>query len=471
MRIVFCLIACHVFSTFAVAVSPNIVWIVTEDISPNLGCYGDADAITPNLDAFAAQGTRFARAFTHAPVCAPTRSGLITGMYPTTMGSHHMRSKLVVPPPLFTDELAKAGYNVFWPGKTDFNFDPPKGWADTRDWTKKPDILPTDKPFFAYINFLVTHESQIRATPAQYKKNTARLKPEQFRDPAKVAIPPYYPDHPDVRRDVATYHENITAMDAMVGDVLKMLDDRKLRENTVVMFFGDHGWGMSRGKRWCYDSGTRAPLIVRWPGQLKPGSVCEDLVAFLDLTPTVLSLAGVEVPKRMQGQIFLGDKRATPREYVYSARDRMDEGYDRIRSVRSENYRYVRNFHPEIPYAQWINYMDEMPTMKVWRKLAFSGKLNDVQMAFFAKTKPAEELYDIRTDPHETKNLIGAESASIQAIARDHRAELDRWMKDTNDLGAVPEKELIRRGLVKDLLTTEYEARIKLHPKSSPVPE
>ena len=281
----------------------------------------------------------------------------------------------------------------------------------------------------------------------------------------------------------------------MVGDVLKMLDDRKLRENTVVMFFGDHGWGMSRGKRWCYDSGTRAPLLVRWPGQLKPGSVREDLVAFLDLAPTVLSLAGVEVPKRMQGQIFLGDKRATPREYVYSARDRMDEAFDRIRTVRSDNYvhylplssnvcsfdrirtvrsdnyRYIRNFHPEIPYAQWINYMDEMPTMKVWRKLAFSGKLNDVQMAFFAKTKPAEELYDIRTDPHETNNLIGAESALIQAIARDHRAALERWMKDTCDLGAVPEKELIRRGLVKDLLTTEYEARIKLHPKTSPVPE
>ena len=470
MRLFLSLFAFAFAAQLRAAERPNIVLIGTEDISPSLGCYGDPDAITPNLDKFASQGARFTRCFTHAPVCAPSRSGLITGMYPTTMGSHHMRSKLVTPPPLFTDELKKAGYAVFWPGKTDFNFDAPKGWADTRNWVQNPDLLPKDKPFFAYINFTITHESQVRPTPEQYKKNTAKLKPSEFRDPAKVKLPPYYPDHPDVRRNVATYHENITAMDYLVGDVLKLLDDRKLTENTLVVFFGDHGWGMSRGKRWCYDSGTRTPLLVRWPAGVKPGTVREDLVAFIDLAPTFVSVAGGEVPARMQGQVFLGAKQAAPRKYAFSARDRMDETYDRIRSVRSEQYRYIRNFHPELPYAQWINYMDEMPTMKIWRKLAFEGKLNDVQKAFFARTKPKEEFYDLSTDPHETNNLIGAESALIQKAIQEHRDALDQWMKETKDLGEVTEKELIGRGLVKDVLSTEYEARVKLHPKTSPVP-
>lgn len=448
--------------------APNIVWIVAEDISPSLGCYGDPDAITPNLDKFAAQGARFTRAFTHCPVCAPTRSGLITGQYPTTLGSHHMRSKLVTPPPLFTDELEKAGYAVFWPGKTDFNFDPPKGWADTRNWVQKPDILPTDKPFFAYVNLFVTHESQIRATPEQSKKNTSRLKPTEFRDPTKVALPPYYPDHPDVRRNVATYHDNVTAMDYLVGDVLKVLDDRKLADNTLVFFFGDHGWGMPRGKRWCYDSGTRAPLIVRWPGHVKPGSVNEQLIAFLDFPATVLSVAGADVPPRMQGQRFLGGKADPPRPFVFSGRDRMDEAPDRVRTVRSKQFRYIRNFHPGLPYAQWVNYMDEMPTMKAWRKEAFAGTLNPVQMAFFARTKPAEELYDVAADPHETKNL--AASADHAKVLADHRTALEAWIKETKDLGEVPEKDLILSGVVKDVLTDEYDARVKLHPKTSPVP-
>jgi uncharacterized sulfatase len=447
---------------------PNIVWIVTEDISPSLGCYGDRDAITPNLDKFAAQGARFTNAFTHCPVCAPTRSGLITGQYPITIGSHHMRSKLIKPPGLFVDELRKAGYATFWPGKTDFNFDLPKDWCDTRDWTKSPDLLPKDKPFFAYVNFTVTHESQVRANPQQYAKNTARLTAAQKRDPAKVQLPPYYPDAPEVRRNVANYHDNITAMDYLVGDVLKTLDDRKLTDNTVVIFFGDHGWGLSRGKRWCYDSGTRAPLLVRWPGKITPGTVSDELIAFLDITASTVAITGAKIPDRFQGQDFLTANKAKPRDFVFSFRDRMDETYDRIRSARSKQYRFIKNFHPELPYAQWINYMDEMPTMKVWRQQAFAGKLNPVQMAFFAKTKPPEELYDIVADPHETKNLA-ADPAHAAALKR-HREATEQWIADAKDLGAVPEKELIARGLVKDMLSAEYDARVKLHPKTSPVP-
>jgi uncharacterized sulfatase len=456
-------------SRLTAADRPNVIWIVAEDLSPNLGCYRDPDARTPHLDKLASQGARFTRAFTHAPVCAPSRSGLITGMYPTTLGSHHMRSKLTTPPKLWTDELRKAGYFVAWPGKTDFNFDPPNGWCDTTaDWTKKPDVLPADKPFFAYINFTITHESQARPPLDQYKKNTARLTPDQFHDPATVTLPPYYPDTPTVRRNVAVYHDNVSAMDHLVGDVLKLIDARGWANNTVVFFFGDHGWGLPRGKRWPYDSGTRVPLLVRWPGQVQPGSVRDDLTCFLDLGPTVLSLAGVDKPARMQGRVMLGAKAEPAPAFVVSCRDRMDETYDRIRSVRGERFRYVRNFHPELPYFQWINYMDQMPILQEWRRLAFAGQLNDTQKMWFARTKPAEELYDTQADPHEVKNLAAdpAHAATLAGL----RAALDKWMTDTNDLGGVPERELIRRGLVRDVLSAEYEARVKLHPKTSPVP-
>jgi N-sulfoglucosamine sulfohydrolase len=455
---------------------PNVIFLTCEDSSPNLGCYGDPDAITPNLDRFAKEGARFTRAFTHAPVCAPSRSGLITGMYPTTLGSHHMRSKLTKTPPLFVDDLRKAGYTVCWPtaggggiGKTDFNFDVPQGWVDvTADWTKQPELL--KPPFFAVYNITVTHESQARATKAQYARNTARLKPAERHDPAKVKLPPYYPDTEPVRDCVATYHDNITAMDYAVGDVLKLLDDRKLSENTVVFFFGDHGWGLSRGKRWPYDSGLRVPLLVRWPGKIQPGSVREDLVCFLDLAPTVLSLAGAEIPSHMQGRVMLGEKTQPAPKYLFAARDRMDETYDRIRSVRGERYRYIRNFRPELPYFQYINYMDEMPIMRDWRRLAFAGRLNKTQMLFMSRTKPREELYDLANDPFEINNLAGSESMEVQQVLREMSTALDQWIVETKDLGAVPEQELIQQGIVRDVLSTEYDPRVKLHPNTPPVP-
>lgn len=451
---------------------PNIILIGSEDISPDLGCYGYPDAITPNFDKFAAQGARFDRAFTHCPVCAPTRSGMITGIYPTTMGSHHMRSKLVKAPPTYVDHLRKAGYFVAWPkknGKTDFNFDAPKDWADTsEDWTTKPEVLPKDKPWFAYVNFTVSHESQARAPQKQYEQNTKRLTPEQRRDRSKVQLPPYYPDTPAVRECVGKYHDNITALDYLVGDVLKLIDEQGWTDNTLVIFFGDHGRGLTRHKRWCYDSGIRVPLMARWPGKIEPGTVRDDLVCFLDLAPTFLAVAGAPVPDYMQGRVILGEKTGTAPEYVFSFRDRMDEAYDRIRSVRGKRYHYIRNFHPEIPYAQYINYRDQMPIMQDWRRLAFEGKLNPVQMQFFARTKPKEELYDTETDPHEIKNL--AADPAYKETLETMRAALNKWIVDTKDLGEVPEQELIDRGLVKDLLNNEYRERLKQHPKTPPVP-
>lgn len=452
---------------------PNFVLITCEDISPHLGCYGDPDAITPHLDRLASQGVRFTQAFTHAPVCAPSRSGIITGMYPTTLGTHHMRSKLVKTPPLFTDYLRKAGYQVVWPpaaggiGKTDFNFDVPKGWVDLRvDWTAKPEVL--RPPFFAIYNITVTHESQVRASRYQYVRNTARLTPQQRHDPNQVRIPPYYPDTWAVRDCMAVYHDNITAMDYIVGDILKLLDEKCLSQNTIVIFYSDHGAGLPRAKRWPYDSGLRVPLIVRWPGVIPAGSVRDDLVALLDLAPTLLALAGVDIPTHMQGRVFLGPKTQSPPEFLFAARDRMDEAYDRIRSVRDKRYRYIRNFHPDLPYMQYINYMDEMPIMRDWRRLAFEGRLNATQKLFMARTKPQEELYDISNDPYEIKNL--AQSPEHQEVVRRMREALERWIRETKDLGEIPEAELIRRGIVHDVLSQEYEARRKLHPRTPPVP-
>ncbi len=437
---------------------PNIVLIVGEDMGPELGCYGDASAVTPNIDRLAAQGARFTRCFTHAPVCAPSRSGLITGRYPTSIGTHHMRSKLLKPPPMFTDYLKKAGYTIAWPtktpyGKTDFNFDlPPKAFDITSDWTKE---VPK-QPFFGFYNIFTSHESQIRAPATRFAKNTERLKPSERRDPAGLKLPAYYPDTPEVRRDLANYYELVTAVDYQVGVVLDALDKAGVADNTIVFLTGDHGRGLPRGKRWVYNRGIHVPLLVRWPGHIKPNTVRDELVCFLDFAPTMLALAGIEVPKQLQGQVVLGPKKTAERKYIFAARDRMDETPDRIRAVRDKHCQYIRNFHPEWSHAQRIAYMELMPTMQVWRKLHAEGKLNSVQDAFFAATKPREELYDLDADPDEVKNLADDPKHKEKLI--ELRAALDRWMKETNDLGAVPERELIERGLIADSLS-QYERR------------
>jgi len=439
--------------TTATAERPNIIWLVGEDTGPELGCYGDKQAITPNLDRLAREGARFTRAFTHAPVCAPSRSGLITGMYPISIGTHHMRSQLFQPPRTFTSVLREGGYFVAWPGKTDFNFTVPKDAFDSMgNWRRNT----PRQPFFAYINIFETHESQIRGTKKQMEKNLARLKPNEFHDPARMKVPPYHPDTEITRRDLANYYDLCTAVDYQVGDILRELDEKGLATNTVVIFFGDHGRGLPRSKRWVYDSGTHVPLLVRWPGHIQPGTVRDDLVSFIDFAPTMLALGGVAAPTNMHGQVFLGPRRAPDRKYVFAARDRMDETPDRIRAVRSKDFQYIRNFHPELPYAQRIQYMEEMPTMREWRRLNAEGKLNETQKLFFAPTKPTEELYDVNADPDEVHNL--AADPKYAATLGELRAALDRWLAETHDMGAIPERTLIERGIVADRLK-EYEKR------------
>ena len=444
------------------SIRPNILWISAEDISPDLGCYGDSYSITPNLDRFATEGVRYTNAFATAPVCAPSRSAIITGMYPTTIGSMHMRSKAVPPAGVkaFTEYLRASGYYCTNNAKTDYNFEAPPSnrppdtvWDDSSNrahWRNRPD---RNTPFFAVFNLNVTHESQIRVADDQYKQNVARLKPEQFHDPAKATLPPYYPDTPLVRKDWARYYDNITAMDYLVADILKQLEDDGLAQNTIVFFWGDHGRGLPRGKRFVYNAGLRVPMIVRWPGQLRPGTVNDEMVSLFDLGPTALSLAGVQVPKHMQAQALLGAQKKAPRPFAFAHRDRMDEAPDMIRSVMDKQHHYIRNSHPDRPYAQYIDYMEQMPTMKELRRLNkehmnaldpnYGKALSPAQLFFMAPEKPREELYDMNADPHEINNL--AKSSQHRIVLERMRKVLDEWQRETKDLGLVPELELRER--------------------------
>jgi uncharacterized sulfatase len=282
---------------------------------------------------------------------------------------------------------------------------------------------------------------------------TAAIPPAARHDPARAQLPPYYPDTLLVRKDWARYYDLISTMDGQVRTILQQLDDDGLAGRTIVFFWGDHGRGLPRGKRFVYDSGLKVPLIVRWPGTIAPGSVVDGLVSLMDLGPTVLTLAGVPVPAHMQGRAFLGPGQPPARQYVVGHRDRMDEAYDMMRTVRDTRFRYIKNFFPGRPYAQHIEYMEEMPTMREWRRRykdhmnalspEYGQALNPVQLLFMAPEKPAEELYDVVDDPHEVRNLAGAPAHQAD-LARMRRA-LDEWQRETGDLGLVPEADLRER--------------------------
>lgn len=429
-------------ATLHAAERPNILWISVEDMSPDLGCYGDAYAVTPHIDRLATQGVRFTHVYGHAGVCAVNRSGIITAMYPTTIGTQHMRCNRPPTEPVrcFTEWLREAGYFCSNRSKTDYNFPSPRTAWDAQgdnheDW-RNPKRR-ADQPFFCVINLTTTHESQIRLPEQQYRNRVKDFAAHELHDPAKAVLPPYYPDTPVVRRDWARYHDNITFMDKQVGEILAKLEADGLAEKTVVVFWSDHGRGLPRAKRWVYDSGLHVPLIVRWPAVLKEGEVNDDLVALLDLGPTMLSIAQVKPPAHMQGRAFLGEHKAPPRQYVFAARDRMDEAYDLIRAVRDKRYKYIRNYEPLRSRGQAIAYMDMMPTMQEMRRLHAAGELSGPRMQYFEPTKPLEELYDTHSDPHEVNNLAG-DPAHAEALAR-LRAAHEQWQVETGDVGFIPE--------------------------------
>lgn len=432
---------------------PNILWLSCEDSSPMLGCYGDPHAITPVLDAFAKESVRYTRAYTVAGVCAPSRSGMITGMYPTTLGSMHMRSMVKLPEEIrcFPEYLREAGYYCTNNAKTDYNFAVPKAaWDESSNkahWRNRP----AGKPFFAVFNQEVTHESRYPRRGAEHEADVKRLKPEERQDPAKLTtLPPYYPDTLEARRDWANVYECLTAMDYWVGDRLRELREAGLENDTIVFFWGDHGVGLPRAKRWLYESGTHVPLMIRIPaqyrvaGQGEAGSVDAQLVSMIDLAPTVLNLAGVTRPKHFQGRAFLGTDLTPPRQYIHGARDRMDERYDRVRMVRDTRYRYLRNYDADRPYYQHMRTPEQGPTMKEIRRLKAAGQLPAAALQFAGDRKPEEELYDVEADPHEIRNL--AKDPKHAAVLKQMRAEHARWLRDTLDLGAIPEPDLEELG-------------------------
>jgi arylsulfatase A-like enzyme len=430
-------------------VRPNILWVSFEDTNPFFGCYGDPVAVTPNVDRLAAEGCHWINAFSTAGVCAPARSAIVTGMYPISIGTHHMRTShtnrhtpelptpysAVVPHYVkcFTEYLRAAGYYCTNNIKTDYQFDPPvTAWdelSQTAHWRNRPDRA---MPFFAVFNLGATHESGM--WPKSERVATV--------DPATVPLPPTFPDTPVVRAAMARMHENITYNDGLLGQFLAQLAEDGLAENTIVFIWSDHG-PLPRGKRWPYDAGIHVPLIVRWPGELAPGSVRDDLVSTIDLGPTVLSLAGVPIPRHMQGQAFLGPQVASPREYVFASRDRHDEAYDMVRAVRDQRFKYIRNFHPELPYAPWIPYLNRHPIMQELWRLHMAGELEGPANLLFQTDRPPEELYDTDCDPHETNNLVG-DGEHTADLAR-LRAALDAWRRAVGDMGEIPESEMVRR--------------------------
>ena len=441
---------------------PNILWLIGEDFGPHLGCYGTKQVQTPNLDRLAREGVRYTRFFTTAPVCSPSRSAFMTGMYQTTIGAHNHRAhrddgyKLPAGVRVLTDWIREVGYftanirelpvgiQFRGTGKTDWNFTYAGKSFDSDKWTD----LKTNQPFYAQVNFQETHRKFHAPSNA---------------NPAEVEIPPYYPDHPVVRADWAQYLDAATELDRKVGRVLEQLKKDGLDENTIIVFFGDNGQAHVRGKQFCYDSGLHVPLIIRWakdfpsPKHYAPGKVDERLLAAIDLAPTMLDVAGATKPAKMEGQVFLGDRAGQPRSYVFGARDRCDETVFRMRTARDVRYRYIRNFTPERPLLQPNDYKErQYPVWNLLKELNAAGKLNDVQAALCAERMPEEELYDLETDPYETRNL--ANSAAHQQTLKRLRAALETWIEETNDQGRHLEPA--------DLAARKGVTRLETHPNT-----
>jgi N-sulfoglucosamine sulfohydrolase len=424
---------------------PNILWLVTEDISPYLACYGDSTAATPNLDRLAKEGVRFTNVYSVSGVCAPSRSAIITGMYPTYLGTDNMRNtsahpemdlpkySVVTPPEvkMFSELLRRNGYYCTNNPKEDYQFEAPKsGWDESNNKAHYKN-RPSGKPFFSVFNFNVTHESQI-----WQKKNDPLLV-----DPAKVKLRPYYPESPVIRKDVARMYSNIMEMDQQVGNMLQELEASGLLEETIIVFYSDNGGPLPRGKREVYNEGLRVPMLIRFPHKQLAGKVNDELISFVDLAPTMLSLTGTQIPKYLQGRAFLGARKTAPPKYFFAARDRMDENVDRVRAVGDGRFKYIKNFHPEIPFMQNNSYRLRMDLMKELVKLHNEKKLNDVQELWFRKTKPVEELYDTQTDPFEFHNL--AADPKFANKLNEMRQALSAWMKMTQDKGAIPEKQFL----------------------------
>lgn len=459
-----CVVALAVvlFATFDAAAAqkrPNILWIVGENLKLDLGCYGAKNVSTPNLDGLAAQGVRYTRVFSTSPVCAPSRSAFMVGMYQTTTDTHHMRShrddNFRLPPGVrpITHRLQDAGYftaniktidgEVVGTGKLDLNFVNEGPIYQSDDWS----ALKQNQPFFAQINTPeVEYDIYDRKSAEKERvKWVGEDEHPRIATEENVTPPPYYPDHPIVRQEWARYLNSVSGMDRRIGKVLAKLEEQGLADDTVVIFFSDNGRLEARGIHWCYDSGLHVPMIIRWPKnfeappQITPGTVNDDVISVLDLTATTLWVAGVPRPPLMQSRVFLGEGADAPRTYAFSARDRIDETVNRIRTVRDKRYRYIRNDMPEQGFASLNRYKEKCFLVKpLMRHLLAEGKLIGPP-AELMKPLPPEQLFDIEADPYEIHNLADSDKPEHRAALLRLRAALDTWIVETGDRGRWPE--------------------------------
>lgn len=429
---------------------PNIVWLIAEDISPALGVYGDPVATTPNLDALAERSIVYERAYATAPICAPARSALVSGLYATSMGTMHLRSETPFSENLKTlpEHLAAAGYYTSNQNKTDYNFDPAGRWIEhsgsVTPWRNRTE----GQPFYSVFNFGNSHES--RANREQrYQEAVANLPEELFHNPDDMILPPYYPDTPLSREIWARYYDTITVMDRDAGAIIDSLEADGLMEDTIIFFFGDHGHGLPRYKRWLYHTGLHVPFFVYIPEKFKHLSEHElnarvqDLVSFVDFPATTLNLAGVDIPETMEGLPFLGQNPAEPRTAVFGARDRADDMYEMSRAVLNDQYIYIRHYMPHLPYIQsGVINTNKKLGYRALREAHQTGLTNDEQNKLWG-SKPVEELYDLTADPMEVNNL--ADNPDVAGVKAELRDQLHEWITETRDLGLLPEAEYMIR--------------------------
>ena len=420
---------------------PNILWITSEDNSAYFaGAYGNSFATTPNIDRLASEGFLYTHAYATNAVCSPSRNTIITGVYSTSNGNENMRSNYAKSGLVRTypEYLRQAGYYVTNNSKTDYNtpsIDPAAIWDESSN-TAHYRNRPEGKPFFAVFNLMTSHESSIhRQIPTE----------ELRHDPDQVTLPPYHPDTPEMRHDWAQYYDKVEDMDAEVGALMQELEESGLAENTIVFYYGDNGGVLARSKRFVYETGTQIPLVIRIPEKYEylypaeqPGSKVDRLVNFVDLAPTLLSIAGISIPGYMQGDAFLGPQKTDDPQYTFMSRLRMDERYDHVRTVRDERYRYIRNYMPFRITMQHVDYLFNAPSAQSWEDAYKAGKTNEVQSRFF-RPKPVEELYDTKNDYWEVNDLV--DDPAYAAVLERMRGALTDWQREIRDVGLVPEAD------------------------------
>ncbi len=443
---------------------PNILWLVAEDLSPYIPSFGDSTIQTPNLSRLAAEGVCYDNFYSPSPVCAPSRAAIAMGMYPTKIAANHMRTGPWFAPdvpqaimdrmkpywpegiPLYdamppegsrmmSEYLRMAGYYCSNNAKEDYQFRRTlTSWDESSDkahWSNRK----AGQPFFAVFNFGVTHESQI------WGKATDSLWVDENLD---VPVPPYLPDTEIGQKDVRRMYSNIKEMDYQVGEILKQLEEDGELDNTIIVWYTDHGGPLPRQKRLLYDSGLKVPMIIRYPNQQLAGTRNDDLISFIDLAPTTLSIANIEPPKEMDGKAFLGKyERKEKAKYIYAAADRFDAVYDRNRAVRDKQFKYIRYYNPEKPMFLQVAYREQMAIMQELHRLKKEGKLTKAQALWFRETKPKEELFDTKNDPHEINNL--ADDPKYADKLKELRHQCEQWVNSFEDTGMMDEKDLIAK--------------------------